>query len=80
MMCRVVKATDFEALSAAVDGWYRNFGIIAGGHDMNILCSAALDLFNHGVTRSEDLKTGLLELFPNVELVKQNAATSRSVH
>jgi hypothetical protein len=71
---------DFREITAAIQCWYRHVGIAESDHNTNMLCSAALELFNDGRTKAEDLSAGLLELFPTAELVKQNAKSSRSIH
>jgi hypothetical protein len=75
-----MRSEDFEEVTVAINGWYRHFGLSASEHDTSILCSAALELFNHGRMTADDLSAGLLELFPVAELLKQNAPSSKSTH
>jgi hypothetical protein len=77
---RAMHPQDFQALSDAIQCWYEHFGIPATDQDTSVLCSAALDLFNDGRTDARDLAAGLLEIFPDPVLMKQNARSSQAVH
>jgi hypothetical protein len=75
-----VLAHDFRCLSMAVVSWYRHFGVKASEQSSQVLCSAAIGLFNNGRTEIEDLAEGLIEMFPVPDLLKVNAPTSSSTH
>lgn len=77
---RPIRPQDFRSLSEAVMTWYRHFGVAVSEHDSQILCSAAIQLFNDGKTDVEDLAAGLIEMFPAPDLLKMNAPTSQSIH
>ncbi|MBX4937433.1 hypothetical protein [Rhizobium binae] len=40
------------------------FRVSVSEHDSQILCSAAIQLFNDGKTNVDDLVAGLIEMFP----------------
>jgi hypothetical protein len=71
---------DFQTLSDAIQCWYKHFGIHPTDRDTSVLCSAALDLFNDGKTDAQDLVAGLLKIYPDPVLMKQNAFTSQAIH
>jgi hypothetical protein len=77
---RAMRPQDFRALSDAIQCWYNHFGIPATDRDTSVLCSAALNLFSDGRTDARDLAAGLLEMFPDPVLMKQNARSSQAVH
>ena len=77
---RPILPQDFKCLSKAVMSWYRHFGVAVSEHDSQILCSAAIQLFNDGKTDVDDLASGVIEMFPAPDLLKINAPTSQSVH
>ncbi|MBB3350284.1 hypothetical protein HJB80_05385 [Rhizobium lentis] len=77
---RPILPQDFRCLSKAVMSWYRHFGVSVSEHDSQILCSAAIQLFNEGKTDVDELAAGLIEMFPAPDLLKINAATSHSIH
>ncbi|WP_167376998.1 hypothetical protein [Rhizobium aegyptiacum] len=77
---RPILPQDFKCLSKAVMSWYRHFGVAVSEHDSQILCSAAIQLFNDGKTDVDDLASGLIEMFPAPDLLKINAPTSQSIH
>ncbi|ANK95227.1 MULTISPECIES: hypothetical protein [Rhizobium] len=56
------------------------FGVSVSEHDSQILCSAAIQLFNDGKTDVDDLAAGLIEMFPAPDLLKINAPASQSIH
>jgi hypothetical protein len=80
MIYRTMTYSDYKTMTFAINAWYRHFRLSANDQATTVLCMAALELFQHGRTRRDDLCAGLLERFPAAELLKQNAKTSISVH
>ena len=80
LLPHVMNPEDFKAVSAAVQSWYLHFKVEATVHGTGVLCAAAIKLLISGRASVDELSTGLMELFPVPELIRQNAPSSHSVH
>jgi hypothetical protein len=71
---------DVNVLSDAVQTWYRHNHAAPTEQSMQLLCSAAVDLYNEGHRTREELVTLLIMKFDSPLSLKINAATSTAHH
>ncbi|MBY5572198.1 hypothetical protein HFO55_34435 [Rhizobium leguminosarum] len=71
---------DVNVLSDAVQTWYRHNHAAPTEQSMQLLCSAAVDLYNEGHRTREELVTLLIVKFDNLHSLAVNAPTSTSHH
>ncbi|EPE96256.1 hypothetical protein RGCCGE502_21265 [Rhizobium grahamii CCGE 502] len=71
---------DLAVLSLSVQLWYRHFKAEPDEKTSEVICSAAIDLFNQGHRTQEELTRILIARFPGVFGSIANAPTSIAVH
>ncbi|MBY3314486.1 hypothetical protein [Rhizobium laguerreae] len=74
------KIEDVDVLSDAVRTWYRYNHAAPTEQSMQLLCSAAVDLYNQGHRTSEELVTLLIVKFDSLHSLKVNSPSSASHH
>ncbi|MBB3545511.1 MULTISPECIES: hypothetical protein [unclassified Rhizobium] len=72
--------SDLAVLSQAVQSWYRHFKAKPDEKTSEVICSAAIVLFNQGHRTQEDLTRILIARFPNLAGSIANAPTSIAIH
>ncbi|MEH7840132.1 hypothetical protein V7796_31880 [Rhizobium laguerreae] len=71
---------DVNVLSDAVRTWYRYNHAAPTEQSMQLLCSAAVDLYNQGHRTREELVTLLIVKFDSLHSLQVNAPSSTSHH
>ncbi|MBY3074801.1 hypothetical protein HFO63_32705 [Rhizobium laguerreae] len=71
---------DVNVLSDAVRTWCRHNHAAPTEQSMQLLCSAAVDLYNQGHRTREELVTLLITRFDSPDSLKVNAPSSTSHH
>jgi hypothetical protein len=71
---------DVNVLSDAVRTWYRHNHATPTELSTQLLCSAAVDLYNQGHRTREELVTLLIMKFDSPDSLKVNAPSSTSHH
>ncbi|MEI1247077.1 hypothetical protein [Rhizobium aouanii] len=71
---------DVNVLSDAVRTWYRHNHATPTEQSTQLLCSAAVDLYNQGHRTREELITLLIMKFDSLHSLDVNALTSTSHH
>ncbi|MBB5261773.1 hypothetical protein [Rhizobium leguminosarum] len=71
---------DVNVLSEAVRTWYRHNHATPTEQSTQLLCSAAVDLYNQGHRTREELVTLLIMKFASPDSLKVNAPSSTSHH
>ncbi|MEH7909887.1 hypothetical protein V7798_21515 [Rhizobium laguerreae] len=71
---------DVNMLSDAVQIWHRHNHATPTERSTQMLCSAAVDLFNQGHKTREELITLLIMKFDSPDSLKGNAQSSASHH
>lgn len=80
MFGRRIRETDMAMMSSSVQSWYKHFDIKPNERASEVLCSAAIDLFNEGHLTHDDLVEELIARYPGPEAVLVNSPTSASTH
>lgn len=71
---------EFRLMSEAVQAWYRFYEVSPDDRASQVLCNAAIDLYNDGYRTVDDIATVLIGTYVGIWSTKINAATSTSVH
>ncbi|EJC71248.1 hypothetical protein [Rhizobium leguminosarum] len=71
---------DVNVLSDAIRTWYRHHHATPTEQSTQLLCSAAVDLYNQGHRTREELITLLIMKFDSPDSLKVNAPSSTSHH
>ncbi|NEH46801.1 hypothetical protein [Rhizobium leguminosarum] len=71
---------DVNVLSDAIRTWYRHHHATPTEQSTQLLCSAAVDLYNQGHRTREELITLLMMKFDSPDSLKVNAPSSTSHH
>ncbi|UVD60328.1 hypothetical protein NE852_31705 (plasmid) [Rhizobium sp. Pop5] len=71
---------EVNVLSDAVRTWFRHNHAAPTEQSMQLLCSAAVDLYNEGHKTREELVTLLIMKFDSPHSLQINAPTSTSHH
>jgi hypothetical protein len=71
---------DVNVLSEAVRTWYRHHHATPTEQSTQLLCSAAVDLYNQGHRTREELVTLLIIKFDSPDSLEVNAPSSTSHH
>nr|WP_223217348.1 hypothetical protein [Rhizobium cauense] len=80
MFGRSIKDSDMVMLSRSVQGWYKYFDVKPDERASEVLCSAAIDLFNLGHLTEDELVAELISRYPGPAAVLVNSPTSASTH
>ncbi|CAN7672337.1 hypothetical protein LJR258_005235 [Rhizobium sp. LjRoot258] len=78
MLVRRIRDNDMAMLSRSVQTWYKHYRATPNERASEMLCSAAISLFNQGHNTQEELTTLLIARYPGPTAVLINAPTSRS--
>lgn len=78
--CRPIRDADFKILSRAVQAWYRHYGASVNDTRTQVLCSAAIDLYNDGHRTIEEIASRLIDTYNGPDTTRINAATSIAIH
>jgi hypothetical protein len=70
----------FRMMSEAVQAWYRFYEVRPDDRCSNVLCQAAIDLYQGGLRTVDDIATTLIGSYVGVYATRVNAPTSLSVH
>ncbi len=77
---RPIREADFNMLSRAVQAWYRHYGVLANDKCTQVLCSAAIDLYNDGHRTTEEIASLLIDTYNGPDTTTINTATSMAIH
>ncbi len=80
MLVTSILDADLDVLSLSVQSWYRHCKARPDDRTSQIICSAAVDLFNRGHRTQEELTSMLIARFPGTPIRSVNAPTSAAVH
>ncbi|MBW9116534.1 hypothetical protein JNB88_23150 [Rhizobium cauense] len=80
MLVTSILEADLAVLSLSVQSWYRHYKAKPDDRTSEVICSAAVDLFNRGHRTQEELTGMLIARFPGVPVAHVNAPTSVAVH
>lgn len=64
MLITSVQETEWAVLSMSVQSWFRHYRAKPDDKTSEIICSAAIDLFNRGHRTQEELTSILIARFP----------------
>ena len=64
MLVASILETELAVLSLSVQSWYRHYKAKPNDRTSEMICSAALDLFNRGHRTQEELTRILITRFP----------------
>ncbi|AGS21427.1 hypothetical protein [Rhizobium etli] len=64
MLTTSVQETEWAVLSLSVQSWFRHYKAKPDDKTSEIICSAAIDLFNRGHRTQEELTSILIARFP----------------
>ena len=76
----VRRGRDICMLSRAVQAWFRHYGATVGDESTQVLCSAAVDLYNNGHKTAEEIASVLIDAYRGLEATRINAPTSAAIH
>jgi hypothetical protein len=74
------KERDFRAMSEAVQNWYRFYEVPPNEQSSQVLCTAAINLYNEGYRSADDIATALIGTYVGVWSTKVNAPASSAIH
>ena len=74
MLLKPINESEFKMLSQAVQAWYRYYDIRPDPETSQVLCSAAITLFNAGHRSREDVTGHLITRFPAEAFIERTAA------
>jgi hypothetical protein len=77
---RPIREAEFKMLSRAVQAWYRHYGASVNDTRTQVLCSAAIDLYNDGHRTIEEIASRLIDTYNGPDTTRINAATSIAIH
>jgi len=80
MLVTSILEADLAVLSLSVQSWYRHYKAKPDDRTSEVICSAAVDLFNRGHRTQEELTGMLIARFPGVPVAHVNPPTSVAVH
>ena len=72
--------SEYRLTSEAVQTWYRFYEVSPDDRASHVLCTAAIDLYQHGYRTADDIATMLIGTYVGIWSTKVNASTSASVH
>lgn len=72
--------SEFRMMSEAVHAWHRFYKVSVDDQASEVLCNAAVDLYNQGYQTAGDIATVLIETYVGIPSTKINAPASASVH
>ncbi|NLS08287.1 hypothetical protein HGP14_34440 [Rhizobium sp. P32RR-XVIII] len=75
-----MREVDFKILSQAVQGWYRHYGVPFNDESTEVLCSAAIDLYNGGHKTVGEITPRLIQAYHGLMSMKVNSPTSIAIH
>jgi len=67
-------------VSEAVRNWFEYYDVTPDDSATEILCAAAIDLYNRGVVTAQAIASALIETFVGRMAVHCNAPTSIAIH
>ncbi len=71
---------DFRAMSEAVQIWYRFYEVPPNERSSQVLCEAAISLYNEGYRSVDEIATALIGTYIGLWSTKVNAPTSSAIH
>ncbi|KQV18240.1 hypothetical protein ASC97_29690 [Rhizobium sp. Root1203] len=74
------KEPDFRTMSEAVQHWYRFYEVPPNDQSSQVLCTAAISLYNEGYRSVDDIATALIGTYVGIWSTKVNAPTSSAIH
>jgi hypothetical protein len=74
------KQPDFRAMSEAVQNWYRFYEVPPDEQSSQVLCTAAIELYNQGYRSAGDIATALIGTYIGIWSTKVNAPASSAIH
>jgi hypothetical protein len=74
------KEQTMKILSRAVQRWYHYYELEHDDHASDVLCNAAIALFNDGYRSEGDIATMLIGTYVGLDATKINAPTSMTLH
>jgi hypothetical protein len=67
-------------MSEAVRNWYRFYEVPPNKQSSQVLCTAAINLYNEGYRSVDDIATVLIGTYVGIWSTKVNAPTSATIH
>ena len=80
MFVRSIRGTEMAMLSQSVQGWYKHYKAVPDEWGCELLCSAAIDLFNEGHETQEELTSLLIARYPGPAAMIIHARSSSAHH
>jgi len=80
MLVSSILEADLAVLSLSVQSWYRHYRAKPDDSTSEVICSAAVDLFNRGHRTQEELTRILIARFPGAPVTYVNAPTAGALH
>ncbi|MGZ2461781.1 hypothetical protein [Rhizobium anhuiense] len=74
------KEQAMKMLSRAVERWYRYYELEHDDGASDVLCNAAIALFNEGYRSEGDIATMLIGTYVGLDATKVNAPTTATLH
>jgi hypothetical protein len=79
LLYRSMCSEDFEAVSRAVQAWHRRYGAALEDQMTSVLCTAAINMFNDGMS-PEEIAVELVERYPGPVWAQRQPTPSGAIH